>query len=112
MIVFASKGQVTTDPFPKATGVQFQWRGGDVCHPIGGGDWFKPPYFARVWRWYCSWPVLPYFAWRIGNRGGYIGFKCYGADSEAYKNWMNPADVYPGSMALQLSARLAAKIMI
>jgi len=106
MRVYNRSGQpVTTSPFLEKNGIAFELRGGDICHPWGSGDWFKPPYFRSVWRAFCRWPVLPWITWRRGNRGGYIGFKAYGADSEAYKNWMDPADVYEGSMALQMSCR-------
>lgn len=94
-----------TDPFPKRTGIMLRLVGGDVCHPRGDGKWFEPPYFAKVWRFFVPVACLPYFAWRIGRRAGYIGAKVYGADSEAYLNWMRPEDVYEGSRAIHFSAR-------
>lgn len=111
MKVFSLWGTPTTNPFPVSNGIQFSLHGGDICYPKGKGDWFKPPYFpAGVWRTYCSLPILPWISYRFGKRAGYIGFKVYGADSDAYKNWMNPDDVYPGSQALMPSIRLFATL--
>lgn len=102
--------QPATQPFPAGSGFFFELRGGDILHPLGQGDWFRPPYFERIYRAWCSWCILPYLAWRIGNHGGYIGFKAYGADSEAYRYWMPAGDVYAGSQALQISGRLWATL--
>jgi len=89
---------------------------GDICDPvqIGGGNWFTPPYPKRVWRTYCSLPILPFIMWKwpFLDRTGYIGFKLYGADSPEYKKWgvgFKPEDVYEGSQALCLSFRPFAR---
>ena len=87
-------------------GVTFALRWGDVCHPLGQGDWFKPPYFSRVLRFWSYFP-LPFISWNLWGWKGYLGAKVYGADSEEYKNWMNVNDVYDGSIAIQFSARLS-----
>ncbi len=97
-----------TTPFRKTNGITLALRGGDVCHPLGTGDWFKPPYFTNVLRGYVSWPILPYITWRWGQRAGYVGAKIYGVDSDAYRNWLPTEDVYVGSLALMLSVRLWA----
>lgn len=90
----------------------FELRGGDVCDPLNG-NWFSAPYPTRVWRWFCKRPVLPFLAWRLGKKGGYIGFKAYGVDSPEYRNWpagILPEDVFDGSQALCLSFRPFATI--
>ena len=91
--------------------VFFELRGGDVCDPLNG-NWFKPPFPTRVWRWFCKRPVLPFLSWRFSTKGGYVGFKAYGFDSPEYKLWPGDyeADVYPGSQALCLSFRPFATI--
>lgn len=99
------------DPLLEKNGIFFELRGGDICHPKGEGKWFEPPYFPDgVWRTFCRWNILPFFAYRLGKKHGYMGFKAYGADSEAYKNWMNPEDVYEGSQALHVSIRPFATV--
>lgn len=98
-------GEVTTNPKRDSFGISLLLRWGDVCHPLGQGDWFNPPYFSRVLRFYSYLP-LPFIAWNLCGWRGYLGAKVYGADSPAYKNWMNPEDVYDGSLAIQFSARL------
>jgi hypothetical protein len=94
-----------TNPKRSVWGVTFALRWGDVCHPLGQGDWFKPPYFSRVLRFWSYFP-LPFVAWNLWGWRGYLGAKAYGADSDAYKNWMAEEDVYPGSLAIQFSGRL------
>lgn len=97
-------------PFRSTSGITLALRWGDVLHPLGKGDWFNPPYFKHILRFYCPLPLLPFISWRFGKVGGYLGAKAYGADSDAYKNWMPPQDVYPGSVALQFSIRLYASL--
>jgi len=97
--------QPATAPFPLSSGIFMELRGGDICHPIGSGDWFKHPYFKRVFRAFCRWPVLPFISWRFGSKGGYIGAKIYGVDSPEYKNWLPEKDVFEGSQAIMLSIR-------
>ncbi len=94
-----------TNPKRSTFGVTLALRWGDVCHPLGQGDWFNPPYFSKVLRFYSYIP-LPWISWNLFGWRGYAGAKIYGADSGAYKNWMRPEDVYPGSLALHFSARL------
>ena len=93
------------EPFRSRNGVFIEFRGGDVCDPIDGGDWFGPNWPKRFMRFFVKWPVLPFISWRWGSRGGYIGAKAYGADPKQYLNWMLPGDVYPGSEALCFSFR-------
>lgn len=93
-----------TQPFPDKTGLHLSLRGGDVVYPRGPGNWFAAPYFdpAKVIHFFLRWPLIPFVSWRIGKRGGYIGAKGFGVDSDAYKNWLPPAEVYPGSQAVML----------
>lgn len=129
-----------TNPKRSGFGVTLALRWGDVCHPLGQGSWFDPPYFSRVMRFYLpmavpvlcfvAWlvalvllaanvewwalPALPTFilipgawiTWNLFGWRGYLGAKIYGADRDAYMNWMDAKDVYEGSQAIQLSARL------
>lgn len=99
-----------TDPLLEENGFWWELRSGDICHPIGEGKWFEPPYFASVWRAFCRLPILPFFSWKLGTWGGYAGFKIYGADADAYKWWMPAGDVYPGSLAMHISIRPFATI--
>lgn len=104
-----------TSPLLRDTDKKFVWRiySGQINDPVQiGGNWFTPPYPTKVWKKVVNWPILPFFSWKwpFTTRGGYIGFKLYGVDAEAYKNWMNPADVYPGSQALCLSFRPFASL--
>ena len=99
-----------TDPLLEENGFWWELRAGDICHPRGEGDWFHPPYFDKVWRTFVSLPILPFVSWKIGSKGGYAGFKIYGADAEAYKQWMNPDDVFEGSQAMHVSIRPFATI--
>lgn len=91
----------------------FRLYSGDICDPIHPGrNWFTPPFPENVWRAHCKLPILPFIAWRwpFLKRAGYIGFKLYGADAPAYKNWMDPAEVYDGSRAVCLSFRPFARL--
>jgi len=106
-----------TDPLPEKNGFVFRLLSGDICSPMfrefRKEHWFVPTYPTWVWRAFCKLPILPFIAWRIGNKGGYIGFKTYGVDSDAYKLWthgIKPEDVYDGSYALTLSCRPFATI--
>ena len=104
------------DPLPeKAWSFVFRLYSGDICSPmlrmLRKENWFNPPYPSKVWRKLVKWPVLPFFAWRFKRKGGYVGFKCYGADPVVYKEWMPEVDVYPGSQALTLSFRPFASVM-
>jgi hypothetical protein len=95
-----------TNPKRSTFGVTLALRWGDVLHPLGQeGNWFKPPYFTRILRFY-SYVPLPFIAWNLWGWRGYLGAKVYGADAPEYKFWMNPDDVYVGSQAIQFSARL------
>lgn len=97
-----------TNPKRSTFGITFAFRWGDVCHPLGTGEWFKPPYFSRVLRFYSYIPLL-FVAWNLWGWRGYIGAKAYGADREPYLNWMRAEDVYEGSQAIQFSGRLMIK---
>jgi len=142
--------QPATSPFPEKNGLFIELRGGDFCHPRGNGNWFKPPYFAKITRFWlpyqtakalalflCTvalvsavqlyqhglavWPfifLLPaplfnpgvFISWRFGRHGGYIGAKCYGVDSPAYKHWLPASEVYEGSQAIMFSIRPHANL--
>lgn len=129
-----------TNPKRSKFGVTLALRGGDVCHPLGEGKWFEPPYFEKVLRFHMTsdipisiaviwaylictafvifdwWGVLaiPLFwlnpglwtTWNLFGWRGYFGAKIYGVDSEAYKNWIDPKEVYNGSYAIHFSGRL------
>ena len=105
---FISKDEGITNPKRSTFGITLALRWGDVCHPLGTGDWFKPPYFDRVLRFYSYLP-LPFIAWNLFGWRGYLGAKVWGCDSPAYANWMNPEDVYDGSQAIQFSVRFSIK---
>jgi hypothetical protein len=98
-----------TNPKRSTFGVTLALRWGDVLHPLGqDGNWFKPPYFTRIWRFYSIVP-LPWITWNLWGHRGYAGCKVFGVDSPAYRLW--PAmmgmqhEVYEGSQALMFSAR-------
>jgi len=97
--------QPLTSPFLDSNGLFIEFRGGDFCDPIDGGQWFGPKYPKRILRFFLKYQVLPFISYRIGKRAGYIGAKAYGVDSEAYKNWMPEGSVYKGSQALCFSMR-------
>ena len=107
-----------TDPLPELGGRKFVFRlySGDICDPVQiGGNWFQPPYPTRVWRTFVKLPILPFiaFKWPFMNRAFYAGFKLYGVDANAYKEWgvgIKPEDVYKGSLALCTSVRPFATI--
>lgn len=103
-----SNDEGETNPKRSTLGCTLAIRWGDVCHPLGTGDWFNPPYFSRVLRFYSHFP-LPWVTWNLWGWRGYCGAKIYGADNEAYKQWMKPEDVYDGSLALHFSIRLTIK---
>lgn len=110
-----------TNPFPEADTVDgikgadgfiIALRGGDT---VSGAGWelrgeatagSKPNYFnaipSRVRRIFFWLPLLPFLSVRWGRFGFYIGFKVFGFDSPAYKDWpgVNPREVYEGSLAL------------
>lgn len=99
-----------TSPLLRDTPRRFVFRlySGQINDPVQiGGNWFTPPYPTSVWKKFVTWPVLPFISWKwpFMNRGGYMGFKLYGVDAPAYKEWMNPEDVYDGSQALCTSCR-------
>lgn len=96
-----------TTPYRTTNGITLALRWGDVCHPLGStGNWFTPPYFTKVLRFYSYCP-LPFLTLKFGGFRMYIGTKVYGVDSEAYKNWLPAEVVYNGSQAIQFSIRLS-----
>jgi len=95
-----------TNPKRSTFGITFALRWGDVLHPLGQeGNWFKPPYFTEILRFYSYIPI-PFLSWNLWGWRGYLGVKVYGADALEYLNWMPAEDVYDGSQAIQFSARL------
>lgn len=100
-----------TDPLPEVGGRKFVFRlySGDVCDPYFG-NWFTPPWPKFVLRF--RFPFLPFVAWKwpFMNRLGYIGFKLYGVDADAYKNWLPAEEVYAGSQAVCFSVRPFASV--
>jgi len=100
-----SKDEGITNPKRSTFGITFALRWGDVLHPLGTeGNWFKEPYFTKVLRFY-SYVPLPFIAWNLFGWRGYCGMKIFGMDAPEYKYWMPTEDVYPGSQAMQFSAR-------
>lgn len=99
-----------TDPISdEAPGVVFVCRlyAGDYCDPLFGG-WFAPPWPRVLLRWKVE--RAPFVAWQIPLGfgfvwRGYAGFKLYGVDSPAYRNWLPAQEVYDGSQAVCLSLR-------
>jgi hypothetical protein len=95
-----------TDPVPEIGGRWFVLRiySGDYCDPIGG-TWFDPqklPRFVLRARMF----FMPFIAWRWPfSKAGYAGFKLFGVDSPAYKNWLPLEEVYEGSQACCFSLR-------
>jgi hypothetical protein len=70
-----------TNPKRSTFGVTIALRWGDVLHPLGSeGNWFKPPYFNKVLRYY-SYVPMPFISWNLWGWRGYLGAKVYGADS-------------------------------
>lgn len=85
----------------------FELRGGDVVRPRDG-NWLKPPFPKKVWRWFCRRNLLPFIAWSFSGRAGYLGFKAFSADGREYPQyleWMPLEDTGPGSVALTPSFR-------
>jgi len=99
------EGRALTEPFPAEDGVILRWLRGNVCDPWFDPDgWFgvrSPLVLIRFW----SEIPLPFVAWRKGRWAGYIGFKVYGVDSDAYTQWLPKWEVYPGSLAMCFSFR-------
>jgi hypothetical protein len=96
--------------FRETQGIDIVWRGGDVIRPIGG-NWMSEPWPKRVLHFFCPLRVLPLVRWRFGTEHptvGYAGFKAFGVDLEAYKNWMPGEHVHDGSVALTPSWRFDA----
>lgn len=71
-----------TNPKRSTFGVTLALRWGDVLHPLGSeGNWFKPPYFTRILRFYMPMAVptilcavwfklvLMAFEWAVGSFG-------------------------------------------
>jgi len=94
--------------YPAKTGVLFRLCSGDVLDPYLG-NWFKEPYFKVIIRFFTE-KKLPYFAWRVGKYGGYMGFQTYGVDSPQYKNFLPDKDVYDGSQAMSLTVRFTTNV--
>lgn len=93
--------------FRERPGIDIVWRGGHVVQPFWG-NWFDPPYFRFVLKFYVPWRILPFIRWRIGSTVGYLGAKAWGVDSEHYLNWLPKDKVRVGSVALVLTARIDA----
>jgi len=86
-----------TNPFPEADGFIFALRGGDLCSP---DDWQNPTHVRRD---YFRIPWRPFFSFRRGRFGFYVGWKVFGADVPDLKKFpsVNPSEVYDGSYAMQ-----------
>lgn len=95
-----------TDPLPESNGLVFRLVRGDLCDPMNG-RWFDPPFPTKVIRWRFETLPLPFVAWKLGKFRGYLGAKVYGVDSEHYLNWLPASEVYTGSQAFCLSARMS-----
>ena len=93
--------------FRDKPGIDLVWRGGQVIQPFWG-NWFDPPFFKIVFKFYVPWRILPFIRFRFGRTVGYLGFKAWGVDSEHYLNWLPAEHVMVGSVALVCSARLDA----
>lgn len=103
-----------TDPFPPdGKHFYFALTKGDVLEPLAlGSNWFSPPYPKRVLRFNSRLP-LPFFSWRFGSLMGYAGFKVYGVDAPAYKEWLcDPVDVYAGSLAMCVTIRNGLTVLV
>ena len=103
-------------PYLKGTrvGAALWWRGGDIVSPDLANGTRRPGreadprnnYFntipAAVRHAKIEKECLPFLTIRIGRFGVYAGWKAYGFDSDAYKDWpgINPAEVHEGSVAL------------
>lgn len=104
-----------TDPLPELGGRRFIFRiyKGTWLDPIlsWGSNWFHPPYPTTVLQ--LKMPLMPFIAWKwpFMDKAGYFGFKLYGVDAEAYKEWLcDPAEVYDGSQACCFSFRPFASV--
>lgn len=59
---------------------------------------------------FLLWLMTPgkMIAWRCDKKGGYAGSKVYGVDAPVYGTWLcDPKEVYPGSLAMCWTARIA-----
>lgn len=101
------------DPTLEEPGLWIEFRGGDICDPIGDPDgWFKPELPKRVLRAFVKWPILPFIAWNCCGQKGYAGFKAYGCDRPDYVAWAGADNVYDGSLALHLSIRNGLTVLV
>jgi len=103
-----SKDQWTT-PYPTGLlGLKLRLLCGDVCDPYwfgNGGSWFKLPAPRWIVRFFSYIP-LPYIAIGISKWGLYLGWKVYGVDSIAYRQWLSETEVYAGSQAMCFTIRM------
>lgn len=91
-----------TDPLPEANGLVWRVYRGDYCDPLFG-NWFAAPWPRVLVT--LQLPFMPFVAWKLGRWRGYVGFKLYGVDAEAYRAWLPDRHVYKGSRACCFSAR-------
>lgn len=105
---YKNDDQPLTSAYPAKNGVLVRFCSGNVLDPYFG-NWFKEPYFKVIIRYFTTWR-LPYFSFRLGRFGGYVGFQCYGVDSPQYLNFLPAKDVYDGSLALSLTIRLTTNV--
>lgn len=105
------------DPVPEIGGRRFIVRvySGDWLRPFGPGNWLKEPFFRSYVRGHTTRAILPFIAWRwpFSDKGGYVGFKPFGADYRQYPMydaWMPVHDTGVGSKALCPSIRLFADL--
>jgi hypothetical protein len=89
--------QPLTSPFPLTDGVFFTLRKGDLYSP---DSWSNP---TRCYRTFVRWIPRPFLSFRRGSFGFYIGWKCWGCDTEKQlvQVGINPTEVYAGSVAMQ-----------
>lgn len=101
-----------TDPVLEPGGPLFAFRlyRGTFCHPVDG-SWFDPNDVpTKVIIEERSFMPFVMWRWPFTSRAGYAGYKLYGVDSEHYKTFLPPEEVYPGSQACHFSIRPFANI--